>query len=941
MHESGRVEVDLDRRQLFVRGAFATIGERAFQIFALLIRSPGELLSKEEIMHGVWPGAIVSDNALEAHVSALRKALGAERGLLKTAYGRGYRVVGAWTASEAAPPIALDTVIRVTRPVVSNLPLPTSSLIGRDDASSAVMALLAEHRLVTLVGTGGIGKTRLAIDIAHRLLEGQPDGVALVELASLSNPAMVPGAAATALGIDIANSDGLQTIGRVLTAKRLLLVLDNCEHLVEAVAQLAETVLRRAAGVRVLATSREPLRADGEHLFSVPPLSVPAEGTPVEQLTEHSAVQLFLARAAAGAPGFPTNPKCIVQVGLVCRCLDGIPLALELAASRAATLGMEALVARLDDRFRLLTGGRRTALPRHQTLRATLDWSFGLLSDNERAVLRRLAVFAGAFDIDAATCVAASDDVPADLVVDCVAELVAKSLIVSQAEGAAFCYRLLDTTRAYALEKLGFGPERQTAARLHAAYHRDLFEQADAEWGWRPLSEWLAAYAPRIDDLRAALDWAFSPAGDMTLGAELASLSAPLWFQLSLLSAGWARFERALAAIDPDRDNPRARLHLNAALGWLGMFDPARLEQRETAWTATLELAQVLDEPTLELRALWALYVNRIGNGDFHGMARMAQRFHAAGVRSGDPFDVARGERVIGFTLHIQGRHAEARQRLENLMDRPEYRLGASRVVGYQYDHRVIVRMTLGNVYWLLGFPDKALHNGESTVAETISTDHIPSLCSFLCDSGLPVAYLCGDFAAVERYVGILRSRTADDGKMAWWGYADCYEGAVAARRGAIGEGLGKVRTVVERRRAPSMRWHLVFLLGLLADGCAVAGLTEDGSAAIDEALARAEESGADWCMPELLRIKGDILAVRDPMDRSARQCLQRAITLAQSQGALAWELRAATSLARLEQKLGRPDVARQVLAPVYDRFSEGFGTLDLRQASHLLEALR
>ena len=935
------MEVDLERRQLFVRGVFADIGERAFDIFAVLVRSRGALVSKDEIMQGVWPGAIVGDNALEAHVSALRKALGAERGLVKTAYGRGYRVVGAWTASEVAPPITLDAGGRPASPVVaSNLPLPTSSLIGRDDASSAVIALLAEHRLVTLVGTGGIGKTRLAIDVAHRLVGDQPDGVALVELGPLSNPAMVPGAAAAALGIDIANGDALETIGRALRDKRLLLVLDNCEHLVEAAARLAETVLRRAAGVCVLATSREPLRAEGEHLYSVQPLVVPAEGTPVEQMAKHSAVQLFFARAAAAAPGFPTNPKCIVQVGLVCRRLDGIPLALELAASRAATLGMDVLVARLDDRFRLLTGGRRTALPRHQTLRATLDWSFGLLPDNERAVMRRLAVFAGTFDIDAATCVAASDDVPADLVVECVAELVAKSLVMAQAQGTACSYRLLDTTRAYALERLGFGPEREKVARLHAAYHRDLFEQADAEWGWRPLSDWLAAYAPRIDDLHAALDWAFSPSGDVALGAELASLSAPLWFQLSLLSAGWARFERALAAIDPERDNRRARLHLNAALGWLGMFDPARIEQREAAWTATVDLAQVLDEPTLKLRALWALYVNRIGNGDFRGMARMAQKFHAAGVQSGDPFDLARGERVIGFTLHIQGRLAEARRKLEPLMDRPEYRLGASRVVGYQYDHRVIVRMTLGNVYWLLGFPDRALQNGETTVAEAVAIDHIPSLCSFLCDSALPIAYLCGDFAIVERYVAMLRSRTADDGKMAWWGYADCYEGAIAARRGAVAEGLGRVRAVVERRRAPSMRWHLVFLLGLLADGCAVAGLTEEGVAVIGEALARGEESGADWCMPELLRIKGDILALQDLSDGRAQQCLERAITLAQAQGALSWELRAATSLARLQQTLGNPDVARRVLAPVYDRFTEGFATVDLRQARQLLDGL-
>jgi hypothetical protein len=426
----------------------------------------------------------------------------------------------------------------------------------------------------------------------------------------------------------------------------------------------------------------------------------------------------------------------------------------------------------------------------------------------------------------------------------------------------------------------------------------------------------------------------------MTLGAELAWLSAPLWFQLSLLCAGLARFERALTAIDSDRDNPRARLHLSAALGWLGMFDPARLDQREAAWIATLELAQALGESALELRALWALYGNRLGNGEFREAWPMAQRFHAAAIRSGDSLDVVQAERCIGLMLHIQGRHAEARQKLEQLMGRPECRHGMPRVIRYHFDHRAMIHMTLGKLYWLQGFPDKALHDLASSVTEAAAIDHIPSLCTLLTDSALPVAYLCGDFATVERYAAILLSRTADDNTIVWRGVLQCFEGAVAARRDAVTEGLDRMRAAIERRRAPGLRRGLVFLLGLLADSCAVAGRAEDGSAAIDEALARGEETGVDWYRPELLRIKGDILALRDPSDGSAQDCLQQAITLARAQGALAWELRAATSLAGLQQKLGNRAVARQVLAPVYDRFTEGFGTFDLRQARQLLEAL-
>jgi predicted ATPase/DNA-binding winged helix-turn-helix (wHTH) protein len=475
VHQSGSVEIDFERRQLFVRGQPVVIGDRAFAILELLVGSAGELVPKDAILAQVWPGVFVGDNTLDVHISSLRKALGENRGLLKTAYGRGYRVLGPWTLKGTEERrVTQPRSQAVDRTPLTNLPL-VSGLIGRDAAVSAVVALLADNRFVTLVGTGGIGKTRLAFEVGRRLLPAFDDGIWLVELGSLSDPSLVPGAVASVLGIDIAGSGSpIGLIAQALRSKRLLLVLDTCEHLVEAAARLGEAVLRAGAGIRVLATSREALRTEGEHLYPVPPLSIPADGTPAEQMAEHSAVQLFLARATAAEPDFPTDDNSLAISGLFCRRLDGIPLAIELAAARAVTLGMDVLAARLDDRLKLLGGGRRTALSRHQTLGATLDWSYELLTAMEQAVLRRLSILAGSFDIDAATCVAPDDDLDAGAVVEHVAELVTKSLLVSEAAGASRRYRLLDTTRAYALEKLGTGEERQNAARRHARYCRDL-----------------------------------------------------------------------------------------------------------------------------------------------------------------------------------------------------------------------------------------------------------------------------------------------------------------------------------------------------------------------------------------------------------------------------------------------------------------------------------
>jgi predicted ATPase len=289
-------------------------------------------------------------------------------------------------------------------------------------------------------------------------------------------------------------------------------VLDNCEHLIDAAARMAEALLRASPVVCAVATSREPLRAAAEYVYRVPPLDVPAEDNlDADDVLRHGAVKLFVARAHAAEPRYVPDRRLASVKAAICRRLDGIPLAIELAAARIAAFGVEGVGARLDDRFRLLTGGSRTALPRHQTLRATLDWSHDLLSESERVVLRRLSVFAGTFTLDAAAAIAASPEIAAADVVECVANLVAKSLVSADVGGAAPSYRLLETTRVYARERLVESGEVDRFERRHAEYHRDLFERAQAEWEIQPTAEWLAIYGRQLDNLRAALDWAFAP----------------------------------------------------------------------------------------------------------------------------------------------------------------------------------------------------------------------------------------------------------------------------------------------------------------------------------------------------------------------------------------------------------------------------------------------
>jgi len=445
----------------------------------------------------------------------------------------------------AAPPATPPT----------NLPASSSELIGREAETRDVVDLVTRHRLVTLTGVGGIGKTRLALEVARHLLPDFVDGVWLAELAPLSDPGLVPVSVAVALKLALPDrAESPERVAAALGDKGLLLVLDNCEHVIDAAARMAEAVLRAAPHARVVATSREPLRAPGEYVYRVPSLEVPHEDTDDrEELLQTAAVSLFVARVRAVEARFSPDARTAAITGAVCRRLDGIPLAIELAAARTAALGVGELAARLDDRFRLLTGGHRTALPRQQTLRATLDWSYELLPAIEQTVLRRLAVFAGGFTLEAASAVVTADDLDAPEVVNIVTNLAAKSLIVVEIADGDAQYRLLETTRVYALEKLADSGELDQVARRHAQHYQVFFERAEAEWD-RPTLEWLAVYGRHLDNVRTALDWAFSPRGDASIGVALTSSALPLWFHQSL---SWSSAAAGSSARWPASRNAR------------------------------------------------------------------------------------------------------------------------------------------------------------------------------------------------------------------------------------------------------------------------------------------------------------------------------------------------------------------------------------------------
>jgi len=411
----------------------------------------------------------------------------------------------------------------------SNLPASTTSFIGREKEQGDITNLLAKNRLVTLIGAGGIGKTRLSIQTASALLNDFPNGIWLVEFAALSDPALAPQIIVTTLGlIEQARRSPLNVLTDFLQRKQALLILDNCEHLIHACAQLAEALLRACPDLKILATSREALGIDGETLYLVPTLTIPDPiNATIDTLSNYEAVELFTERARSALSSFSITSENAHAIAQVCQHLDGIPLALELAAARVKLLSVEEIAVRLDDRFHLLTGGSRTALPRHQTLKALIEWSHDLLSENERMLLRRLSIFAGGWSLEAAESVCAGDDIQKSEILDLLTQLVNKSLLIAEREpDKETRYRMLETIRQYAREKLWQAGEGEMIRQRHLAYFVDLAERAEPNLRAFDMVMWLDRLEAELDNIRVTLEWA----QENDVEAQLQLGSALLWF---------------------------------------------------------------------------------------------------------------------------------------------------------------------------------------------------------------------------------------------------------------------------------------------------------------------------------------------------------------------------------------------------------------------------
>jgi predicted ATPase/DNA-binding winged helix-turn-helix (wHTH) protein len=943
VYELGEWEVDLARRELRARGVPVPIGGRTFEIIEVLVQSAGELVTKSELSARVWPGVFVEDNTLQFHISVIRKALGSDRGILKTVSGRGYRLLGAWTSRQESKSsddsIDLEPMRSPAGPFQTNLPAAASELIGRADAVQNLHGLLSAYRVVTLTGPGGIGKTRLALEVARGLFPSFHGDVRLVELVSLSDPGLVPTAVTGILGLKLGGDEiSAESVARAIGAERLLLVLDNCEHVIDAAAKLAETVVRMCPRTTILATSREILKIEGEYVYRVPPLDVPPQFEEPDNILGHSAVQLFIATTRALCWDFSPNGENLPAIAAICRHLDGIPLAIDLAATRVATLGLQQVAAGLDDRLGTLTGGRRTALPRHQTLRATLDWSYELLPESERLVMRRLAVFVGDFTAEPVSSVAGGGEIAASEVICSLANLVTKSLVTLEAGSVIAHYRLHETTRAYALEKLAESGEFDQVARRHANYYRDLFDGAEVELETLPAPAWLARYGHQIGQVRAALDWAFSPTGAAEVGVALTVAAVPLWVHLSLTEECRGRVERALSGPAESRD-ARRNMQLYAALGAALFLTRGSCPEMVAAFKSAFEIAESLDDTDYRLRALWGSFMENITNFRYRAALAVAEKFCAHAAKSADPANALIGDRLVGVALLALGDLEGARRHIERMLGR--YVARTSHIIRFQFDQQLLAYSYRCRILWLQGFADQALRSVESHLVAARASDHPYSLFSGLLQTACPIALLVGNLTLAERHIKALMDLSARHAVELWTLGGRCFGGVLLIKRGNIGAGLELLRTAFARVPPGAFTLFYTPILAEIAEALGCDGKAAEGLSIIDEALARSDSNEERWCVAELLRIKGELI-LREGAPRAApaaEEHFLRSIDWARRQGALSWELRTSTSLAHLQHDQGRTAEARSLLQPVYDRFSEGFETADLKTAKAYLSS--
>jgi predicted ATPase/DNA-binding winged helix-turn-helix (wHTH) protein len=925
----GEFEFTPALRRLERGGEMVELSSRALDILAALTERPGEVINKRELLELAWPDTLVVEAALRFHIVALRRALhdgeGGKR-FIATVPGRGYCFVG----SLESAPAAMEAGAPLPRNAPRPLPAGPAKVVGRDGVVEDLTRQLELQRFVTVVGPGGIGKTTVALMAAHQWEGPHRGATVFIDLGDLApdDPESVAEALCAMLGVAPQGLSALECVVAHLRTSEALIVLDTCEGVIDAAARLAESLVASAPGVRVLATSREALRAEGELVYRIEPLAAPAAGvqlTAQEALT-YPAVQLFVQRVAANHAGFELSDADASIVAAICRELGGMALAIELAAGRVEAFGVQQVADLLTTEFALTWPGRRTAAPRQQTLNATLNWSHELLDAAERKVFRRLSVFAGAFSLEAAMAVCGDSQTPQAEVIEAMFSLVAKSLVCAVTEGSRRRYRLLDIARAYARSKLGASGEEAEVRQRQARYYSEALNRLAAA-GEDP-----ALTSEQIANLRAVLGWAFATEGMEALAVELSAAAAPLWLREGLLadSRRWTR--EALARLDQGV-KVGSELDARIALASSLMYTHGITAESHRNWETIYRQAQFDGRSDLRLGGVAVLWGHQIRLAHFGAAQRLLDEADFLESVNGDATVAAAFHWMSATTAHYRGDHRAARRLAARILDElTEDASGLMRRL-FGYDLEVGALRLLSLSHFFLGDVDRALALRARALERATALSYAAPLANTLYWQAF-MSYLLEETEEVDRLTTSIIESGKTNAMQPAVGTAIAIQGLSLMRRGEVARG----RDMVDRGLSICQEadYHMMdaFIRAELALQLARQGLPRETQAALSFLEEPDEET---WSSPEVLRIGGAIAELSDDLAGAEAHYLD-ALAMAKRQGALMWRLRAATSLAALWVSQGRAAEAQATLVPVYEQFSAGRQWPDLRRAADCLE---
>jgi predicted ATPase/DNA-binding winged helix-turn-helix (wHTH) protein len=925
-------------RLLLRQGFPVNLGARSFDILVVLASRPNEIVSKKDLLAQVWPDVTVDESNLRFQVASLRKALGDGKDgarYIATLTGRGYCFVARVSRSDDQRDAQREVAVSYPQ---ANLPSRLMRMVGRNDDAVALSTQLVDKRFITVVGTGGIGKTTVAVAVGHELLETFVGAVHFVDLGALSDPRLVAPTVAAMVGLLPQSDDVTSSLIAYLADKRILLIFDTCEHVIDAAAYLTARIFASAPEAYLLATSREPLQVEGEHIYKLGSLACAPDDLELTASTARSfpAIQLFLERAAASAPWFDFQDEDAGTVAGICRKLDGLPLAIELAAGRVASYGLQKTAVLLNERLTLVWPGQRTAPQRQKTLQATLDWSYGLLSDFERHSLRRLTVFIGHFSIEAAVEVATSATVSDALVLGAVDSLVAKSMVAASPAGATMHYRLLDTTRAYALQLDIDAAEFTGLSERHATYYLRWLVETGEQWPTLLSAAHRSLHLAGLANVRVALDWCFGPGGNTQVGIRLAAEAAPVFLSMSLLTECHRWAARAVLVLDDATSGGSDEMHLQVALGVSLMYARGGKDAARVALIRSLAIADRRGDALEQLQILGPLQQFYLRRGEFRAALHYADRCSMIAETLEDPVSNTLAHYLMGVSLHLAGELDRAQTTLEAVLRYgPRSDRATTKYLGF--DGRILSGSILARTLWLQGHPDRAVERALLAVEEAEALNH-PLTLSIALFWAVSLLFWVGDLKRTEEHIDRFVSCAELNALGPYFALGRAFKGELAIRRGNASSGVEILRSCLSELHAAPLELLTTPLNISLAQGLAATGRSTEARSLIDETI-RQVEIGGDLCyMAELLRLKGSLVlaALLPGADEEAELCFRRSLELSNLQGARAWELRAAVDLASLLAARGRHEAARAVLQPILAGYEEGFETKDLQLASQV-----